>query len=67
MSRLDSVETLLHSGPGPCPIPHLFRASGGVGDRPEVRSRSGGHALIPDDACAGGGGGGAQRIRDKGR
>ena len=34
------------------PFRHLFRASGGVGDRPEVRSRSGGHALIPDDACA---------------
>ena len=30
---------------------HLVEASGGVGYRSEVCSRSGGHALIPDDAC----------------
>ena len=33
------------------PFRHLFKAAGGVGYRPVVRSRLGGHALILDDAC----------------
>ena len=32
-----------------CPVWHLLKVSGGVGSRPEVSSRSGGHALIPND------------------
>ena len=33
-----------------CPVGHLLWVAGGIGSRPELGSRSSGHALIPNDA-----------------